>query len=554
VNTKLFSFILIIAAFMFCLTASFAADEKPSPNFVPDQHPEILEVLNAHESAAGVADALADSGANWPELWGALESLDGVLWSHACWLITNMPHLDRIEITRNTLLEHVRFAYATKKDLPYKVPDSLFQEYILAYRIGDEPVRPYRSFIWFKYPELKGKTMIETARNINNWVKKNLTVRERGFFGPRPDPAAIIAAGTGTQTDIATVAVAMCKTFGVAARQARVSVLGEKKGGYSWLEIYTDDGRWIPMYPDAPEAFGHTGHVEHLLPHNVTVVASSTGFKDILVTPTYTETGTLELQFKQNGEPVTDFQHFSINAWNNGAWLPLDDIDFSSPDAQLPKEDGGGYKAVLGDGAYLVEAGVRNGRGDAYVQTFPITIKPGSTMDLIVNLDIPANKLEAVDLVSRTIEPLPYIQLDYNTPVDPGFYFPKNLATGAYVLVILFDPQEDASKKMIPLVSLWAKSQNINVYAVGVGSPDVGADLWKEMTGLDPAQGPFFADPNGTIANAFGYKADDKGKYANLPMLLMMSPDGKIVYLRDGYSLLTADYLSRAKELSEKAG
>jgi hypothetical protein len=187
------------------------------------------------------------------------------------------------------------------------------------------------------------------------------------------------------------------------------------------------------------------------------------------------------------------------------------------------------------------------------VQSFPITIAPGGVVKLTIKLDIPASKLTAVDLVQRPIDPLPDIQLDYSTPSEPGLWFPKNLGTGEFGLFIIFNPLADASKKMVPLVSGWAKSQKIKIYGIGIGDPKAAGDFWKKVTGMDATQGPFFSDPNSTIAAAFGVKPNDKGKYTSLPMVMMMSPDGKVIYLRDGYLLMTADYLSRAKELAGKA-
>ena len=151
---KITSFITgLIISIMFFITPA-SAIEPLAGSFNPDEHPEIVEVLGDHEYAQGVIDALQDAGTNWGELWNAVKLTEGLTWSYCCWLIINMPHLDRLEMTKDILLEHVRYSHATRSDLPYTAPQELFREYILTYRIGDEPVRPWRSEIWWTYKHL----------------------------------------------------------------------------------------------------------------------------------------------------------------------------------------------------------------------------------------------------------------------------------------------------------------------------------------------------------------------------------------------------------------
>ena len=516
--------------------------------FIADEHPEVVEALGDHEFAEGVLEALTDAGTNWTELWGALESLDGITWSHGCWLVVNMPHLDRLEMTRSTLLEHVRFAYATRDDLPYTVPQELFREYILTYRIGDEPVRPWRSNIWWNYVDLVGNSTSETAQAINQWVADNLTVRERGFFGSRPDPLTIIAAGSGTESDIAGVAIAMCKTFGVPARSARVSVLGGEEGGYTWLEVYSD-GEWIPMYPDHPEAFGDMSFLEREFSNNVTVVSATAAFTNQQVTSKYTDTGIVRIYFNRNGEAVDDFEHFTISAWNDGAWLPLDDLGFDLEEDRMTAEGDEGFPAVLGDGFYVVQYGVRNPRGDAYIRTVPLMVDAGDEIELDLILDIPASDFDPVDLVRRNIDPLPEIDFGYAAVEPDTFNFPSALSEG-YNCILIFDPTAEPSIRMVPLVIEWARGSGASVLGIGVGNEIASHVFWMEHVRMNDTRIRFFADPDGTIAEAFGQTPNDEGILTRLPCVVLFNPGQEIVYLQDEYNLSVAEGLQRAVELS----
>jgi hypothetical protein len=60
----------------------------------------------------------------------------------------------------------------------------------------------------------------------------------------------------------------------------------------------------------------------------------------------------------------------------------------------------------------------------------------------------------------------------------------------------------------------------------------------------------FFHDPEGTIAAAFGQTPNEEGRYTGLPMVLLLTPDRKIIYLKDGYDLSVSEGLNRAVELN----
>jgi peroxiredoxin len=100
---------------------------------------------------------------------------------------------------------------------------------------------------------------------------------------------------------------------------------------------------------------------------------------------------------------------------------------------------------------------------------------------------------------------------------------------------------------MVPSVAAWAKNNGATLLGVGVGDPSAAAEFWSANTDGQPE---IHADPDGTIANAFGHPKDEQGKYSNLPMVMLLTPERKIIYLSDGYNLAVADGLSRAMELA----
>jgi hypothetical protein len=339
----------------------------------------------------------------------------------------------------------------------------------------------------------------------------------------------------------------MCKTFGVPARKAYIEVLGQESGSRTWLEIYSD-GEWIPMYPDDPDAFGDPGFIELGRPHNVTVVSVSAAFTNQQVTSRYTDTGIVTLSFMRNGEPVNDFEHFTVSAWNDGAWLPLDDIWYDPE--QVIDEDSDGFEVILGDGFYVVQAGVRNPRGDAYVQNRPVLVNAGETIDMTFSIDIPASESELVDLIARRIDPLPDVDLNYSYPDSEALPFTDAVAQDGYTCVMIFDESLEPSVRMVPLVTEWAGSNGIHLIGIGVATTETAAEFWAAHAGSSESQAPFFSDTEGTITEAFGITPNDEGIYVRLPFVMLLSPGLEIIYLQDGFNLSVADGLARAIELT----
>ncbi|HDS30384.1 MAG TPA: transglutaminase domain-containing protein, partial [Firmicutes bacterium] len=389
----------------------------------------------------------------------------------------------------------------------------------------------------------------ETARAINDWVAENLTTRERGFFGPRPDPLSVIATGSGTEGDIAAVAIAMCKTFGVPARSARVSVLGGEDGDFSWLEIWSD-GEWIPMYPHNPEAFGDRGFVERNFRNNVTVVSVSAAFTNAQVTSNYSDTGEVSIKFTKNNEPINDFEHFCISSWNNGAWLPLDDIWFDLDDSRNDDDDE--FVAVLGDGFYVVQWGVRNQRGDAFVRTMPINVRPNDKINLELPLDIPPSEFDAIDMVQRKFDPLPQIDLGYSSTWSDPLIFPDELPLDVYICMVIFDYNGEPSVRMVPEIIKWASGKDVLLIGVGVYDDVDSSRFWLQQVNIGDENVRFYADCEGKIAELFGYPWNEEGPdYSKLPFVILLSPGREILLVRDGYNLSIAGALDRAIELFE---
>jgi hypothetical protein len=359
---------------VFVTTTAAATDPAPElPEFFdPETSAWALELV-PDDDRADLAASLEDAGRNWTELAAAVSSLEGEEREAAVWLVNGMPHLDRLEMTSRTLVEHVAFAHRSRDEMPYDVPEEMFRPYILTYRIEEEPVEPWRKELFELFAPVAERegTAGGTARAINTEIADTVEERDREFFGPRQSPILTLRSGRGTGAEISILACAAMKAVGIPSRQTRIRALGAEDGGASWIEVF-DGEEWLPLYPLEPDAFGDRGHLEKEHPGNVTAVASLSAFERVLVTESYTETGTVAISFVRGGERAREFEHFAVSVWNEGALVPLDELNAIA-------DEEGRFSALLGEGTYVVQAGVRDERGNPFVMMRETVVAPGET-------------------------------------------------------------------------------------------------------------------------------------------------------------------------------
>ena len=541
---------VVIAIMLFSISSTpvFSADDE---ELNLKQFPGLQKVIENQESPDSLMNALKDAGTNWVSLAKAIVSVDGKKQEDLLWQIMQMPHLDRLEATPEILLEHLEYAYMATTAFAYKVPDDMFRQYILVYRIGDEPLTLWRKMIFERFKDMAGNTPTETAKNVNEWVFDNVKERYRGIYGPRQAPDQVLGIGLGSSTDIANLTTAILKALGVPARSARCSYFGEQSGGASWVEIY-DGETWVPLYPDDPDSFGDFGKFEKENPHNVTVVATTNAFSALQITSNYTKTGAIELNFFRHGLKQKDFEHYTIAVYNDGGWIPLDDLGFDLEESRMSTGDEAASQHILGDGTYLVEAGVRVKDGSVYVFTKQIELKAGDVVPLDIILDPPIGDLDRKDLVARELDELP----EWELPAfdREGIFNSKLAYISKYSVIAIFDLHGEPCQRMIPtLTSLKNfKKAKIKVWGIHAGPVDE-AELRKfiDENGIDF---PIILDESGKVSEAFGLnrRKDDDKHFNSLPSILLLYKGMDLLLWQEGYELGIAGYIQDMVAHQEK--
>lgn len=381
------SFLLLVACGLFSLTiASRAMSSDVVP---PSSHDPFYEYIAfaPSDQHGKLREALADAGENWRELGETFRNAREEEWPDIGYLISEMPHLDRLEMTSTVLLEHVREAQRARKESFAKaLPESLYREHLLTYRLDEEPCEAWRKPLRERFAPIvsKARGPLEAAKLVNRWVAKNIERCESRYFGPEQSPRATLTRKKGTQAEIAVLTTAALRSVGLPCRMATLGGRDRDDPLYSWLEIYSA-GVWAPLYPLDPGRFGKSPAAVF-----IPLVVTSSGFKPILVTGRYTQTGKVRLVLKEKGGLLPKFKGFSVSVVTDGAFKPLDDLGSLFEDGELQTDSTGSFSCELGKGRYLAVAGKRDPDGNPSFVMKEFVVVPGPTTE--VELDLAEKK------------------------------------------------------------------------------------------------------------------------------------------------------------------
>jgi peroxiredoxin len=443
---------------LFCLL-SLALCAAAQPFASPQDY--FLLALAPDSLRPAFGEALTDAGQNWFELAFAVATVQPDRRAEIVWLINSMPHLDRLEMTRVVLLEHIEYAHIGMTAFKYRAPDSLFRDYILTYRISDEPVTAWRMLLYDRFAPMvrKSETPADAARVVNRWLAENIHSVKRGFFGPMKSPELVLSSGSGTNEEIAVLAAAIFKSIGVPGRRVKVPWLGAQDNDASWLEVYSE-GKWLPCYPLEPKAFGDFGWLEREHDDNVTVVVATSAFEQQLVTPSYTAGAQVRVRLTASGVPLPEFESFAFSVFNAGAWRPLDELNTVT-------DSSGTFDCFLGNGHYLLVAGQRDPRGNPYSVTRELEVEPNRTQDVTLDLTAPATTAPAYVRTPDFTDLLP------NTAGGISSILPPKGKPG---VVIRFDPALPVTLPAFRAVQqLYEKYEKKGLFVLGIAYADLGA-------------------------------------------------------------------------------
>ncbi len=298
---------------------------------------------------------LLDARGNWKAIADAARGMNEGERKDLLDLLQGLETKDRIEVSTEALVEHVRFAREAREK-GMAANDEIYRSFVLAPRIGDEPIRPWRAAVQNRFEDVAGGEAWDIARGVNRKVDGRCEIRDADPLGNAMTPADVLVLGGGTERDLAVAAVAGLRAGGIPGRLAG-----------TWAEFH-DGKEWLPLYPKDYDNFGNPK-------------------RDEAASAQYAERGTLAITFRRGGKPTTEVENgtqYAIMASRNGAF---DDVDV--------KERKVGDRVLLDapPGRAILFAGVRNGNGEPFVRPFIVNFSAGNELSLTVDLDLPVEPL-----------------------------------------------------------------------------------------------------------------------------------------------------------------
>jgi hypothetical protein len=378
---------------------------QPTPQDYVQAAPDFVD----HEALLA---ALTDAGTNWTELAQALDSCPaanndvdqfgglGLTYRNMAWLIQTAPHLDRLELTAAMLKSNQDYARYAADYRGYDMKSEFFKRYVLNYRLDDEPVTAWREELVNRYLKYKSDTPGDPKEIAALVIAASAGFKtiERGYFGNLADPVSIDNARAGTERELTLLTAAVLRAMGWGVRYTR-----EGRTGKTWVEVYTgpsdiyDASAWIPVYPTAPEQTGYYTYARELCGGEIGVITAGDAFATEQVTPRYTDVCALVPHIMRGGVEDKEYKHWSIEAWYDGRYVPLDDIaaadDATNPVVGLPEglSAAPGTYYVGSPGAYLLTAGVRYPGGYVHLITQKVDAQPSTPIDVALCIDPPAD-------------------------------------------------------------------------------------------------------------------------------------------------------------------
>jgi hypothetical protein len=243
-------------------------------------------------------------------------------------------------------------------------------------------------------------------------------------------------------------------------------------------------------------------------------VSSRSSFEQVLVTERYTETGTIDFTFVDDGEPAAGFEHFSVSVMNDGSLVPLDSLNAVA-------DDEGRFSAVVGEGRYVAMAGVRDATGNPFVMMQDVVVRPGETVSAAFDVT-PRGEVTGLD--SREL---------------------AELGTAVRV-VFLFDPDDEPSARMLPLVAGAVGRRAGAVAFVCAYRGNGNEDALRSLAG--PAAELIALDASAShVEDASGRRTEFPGEDAELPLVrAYVVSTGETVLDHSGYDLNIARRLGSA--------
>jgi hypothetical protein len=215
------------------------------------------------------------NSAFWEE---ALSQYSGNTLAQLEYLLVTMSPEDREAMSTALLEDHLLNALRVRNDWYDTLPDSIFQRYLLPFRIWDEPLSSYRSSLegWLSRRLQNVGTSFEMAEAIKDLINHSISLTASGTDDTHPTPTQIIPVGQASRDGMWILLGSSLRTMGIPARPVWGWFPGVERNLYMWFDVWTGE-EWRPLYNGMPPVNYVKAAVEYPSMRNITGEYRDTG-------------------------------------------------------------------------------------------------------------------------------------------------------------------------------------------------------------------------------------------------------------------------------------
>ena len=426
--------------------------------------------------------------------WGNYKAIEEFLKenkniSEAMTMLNLIYEKDLRDTPKEILQSHLNIYLKTKTNLQYS--KEIIDNYILNPRIQLELITPWREYIYTNKKEFFGEEEFSSPIQIAKWIKDNIKLNSNdNYYNCQISPKGVIHLKEADKVSMEILFVAIARTFSFPAK-------------YDWATSnaqFYENGEWIVAFSQEKDNVG----IE---------IDNKNKQKSILHVHNNTSTNRIKPEY---------YSHFTFAKFIDGKFVTLD-YEYDPKFKQFPEQ------LTLEPGYYRLLTGNRANDGSVYVKTNYFELKPNKTYDIFVELrEIPQKLvIEGKMKMNNKIK----LQNKEKTTLS-------QLANNKGLVIAILDPQTEPTKHImvdIPLFKEEFDQWDGGILFLAPEDKLRGDFLEKNYNNL-PQRSEFAIDKNNKILKQV-IKSTKKEIKDNLPIILLITKEGDIVFISDGYRI-----------------
>lgn len=429
--------------------------------------------------------------------WGNYKAIEEFLKENknkpeAMTILKTIYEKDLRDTPKDILQSHLDAFLKNKKDLTYS--KEIIDNYILNPRIQLEIITPWREYISNNREEIFKTNENISAKEIAKWIQENIELNnEDNYYGCQISPKGVLHLKEADKVSMEILFVAIARTYNIPAK-------------YDWATgnaMYYENGEWnyALVKSEANE-----------LTNNKCILTLHNGNTASKIKPEY-------------------YTHFTLAKFIDGKFVTLD-YEYDPKFKEFPE------KLVLDAGYYRLLTGNRANDGIVYVKTNFFELKPNSKSDIMVQLrDLPQSLVKEGSIKMDT-----KVKLLNKEKTNLS-----KIANGKGLVMAIIDPQKEPTRHIMVDIPLF--KEEFEQWDGGIlfliPEDKISNDFSLNKYTKLPKQSLFAIDKNNKILSQV-IKSTQKELKDNLPILLLITKEGDIVFLSEGYRIGAGENLIKS--------